>query len=1149
MSRSDNHIDVEALRPEGTEGSGPFGINQETLSALNEDKSSALVARYGGIAGLAVALDTSLTDGVEVDGPSGIDARRSTFGANVHKQLPPKGFFKLWYKALKNPVLIILTVAAVICTVIGSAVESARNKHAYVEGIAIAASVFIVSIVGALTDWQKDRQMQVLNARKSVIEIKVLRGGHQCLCLNTEVVVGDIVLLHTGDKLVADGYCLESNALVIDEASLTGEADPVRKGPADPWIRSGTQVNEGSGSMLVLAVGEASEWGKTMALVQTKTGKTPLQEKLDLLVIAIGKLGVIISLVCFLVLMIRWIVDNGGFPLDLFAEGPLEYFIIAVTIIVVTVPEGLPLAVTIALASTMKAMLKDHNFVRVLSACETMGGATTICSDKTGTLTENRMTVVDGWFAGAATKGLPDWADLPQPLAEAVTENVAVNSSAYLVESEHGGVDFVGNRTECALLMLLRGWGQDYRRKREALAAQLVTVYDFTSARKMSSALVRREGAGLTLLCKGAAEIVVGRCTRYAGAGGAVEDLGEGLRQELLQLVTSMASRGLRTLCLAMRDMDMPEGGARKDSFEEPPETDLTLLCIVGIKDPVRQEVPEAVATCQRAGIVVRMVTGDNIHTACHIARECGILTPDGVAMEGPEFRNMDEAKLRALLPKLQVLARSSPTDKHTLVHNLKLLGEVVAVTGDGTNDAPALKESDVGLAMGIAGTEVAKDAADIVILDDNFSSIVKAVLWGRNVFANIRKFLQFQLTISLVALIVTFIAAVSTGTLALNVLQLLWVNLIMNSFAALAFALEKPGPELMDDEPHGRDSSLVSRTMAKNILVHTLYQSFWLFLIFYGMPRHLPSFRTPTKCEYFQANTNLCCLADSQSCLDTYGGIYQPGETPLCQLSVDGGCVIQEPRPEEYCDGNADGCERWRFMEQTYFEADDEYAEAEYDAQEAVSSMVFNTFICMQLFNFLNARKLRDEYNIFAGLFKGYLFIGILFLIAGLQVLIMFFLQGVFRLQTQSGLQWGISLLIGAGGLPLALIAKFVTRRWFPIKEPTPEELMKKRATFTDPKDLYRRHWWQWLRPPPPKHIRELWKRGESELAKVSGDSALKKSSAGSELKKMSGTPGRKKGGSGDDDTLVKHGSSTLRSPRASSTHRLTRGGSAGIV
>lgn len=354
--------------------------------------------------------------------------------------------------------------------------------------------------------------------------------------------------------------------------------------------------------------------------------------------------------------------------------------------------------------------------MRVLAACETMGGCTNICSDKTGTLTENRMTVTEGWFAGKKFDACPAPGDISGELLKELQTNIALNSKAFLMEGEKGKIEFVGNRTECALLMLMRQWGEDYVAWRANRAADLVQLFGFSSARKMASVLVKREGKYRNYN-KGAAEWVLKLCTSVMTESGASVPLSDAAREELYGVVTAMASRGLRCICLSY--VDWPIEGKPAEFFQSSENLDvgLTAMAIVGIKDPVRKEVPDAVYTCQLAGITVRMVTGDNIHTAKHIARECGILTDEGVALEGPVFRTMPDSELLPLLPTLQVLARSSPEDKLMLVRKLKGLGNVVAVTGDGTNDAPALKESDVGLAMGIAGTEVAKEAADIVIL------------------------------------------------------------------------------------------------------------------------------------------------------------------------------------------------------------------------------------------------------------------------------------------------------------------------------------------------------------------------------------------------------------------------------------------------
>lgn len=448
-----------------------------------------------------------------------------------------------------------LMAAALVSTILGCAVPEEREQHAWTEGVAIWVAVLVVSLVGAGNDWHKDRQFQKLNAQKDIIDVKVIRGGKQTIIKNTDVLVGDLMLLDTGDKVIADGYVVQVYGLTLDEASLTGEADPMKKGEKDPWVRSGTQVTEGSGKILVLATGEQSEWGRTMAMMLDSEAKeTPLQEKLGILATAIGKVGFVVAVICFLVLIIRWMVENKGFPFSKFATGPLEFFIFAVTIIVVAVPEGLPLAVTISLAYSMSKMMKDNNFVRVLAACETMGGATAICSDKTGTLTENRMTVVKGWFSGASYEDVPDPEQLPEPIKDAIVLNCSLNSKAFLTEDPATGVvGFVGNRTECALLVMVKKWGIDYKHIRDLHTSNVVEVFGFTSERKMASVLIRTASGGYRLYNKGAADWVLKRCVASVDGTGRRIPMGEEEREELLQTVTHMASTGLRTLCLTYR--------------------------------------------------------------------------------------------------------------------------------------------------------------------------------------------------------------------------------------------------------------------------------------------------------------------------------------------------------------------------------------------------------------------------------------------------------------------------------------------------------------------------------------------------------------------------------------------------------------------
>jgi len=521
---------------------------------VQDKDASRLEKELGGLSGLASVLSTSLSDGIDPDAEISIEDRKHAFGENVLPQVPAKGFFYLWFSNLKDPIILMLMFAALVSTILGAAVPEEREENSWSEGVAIWVAVFVVSLVGAVNDWHKDRQFQKLNAQKDVIDVKVLRKGIESIVTSTEIVVGDVILLDAGDKVIADLYAIESHSMCIDESSLTGETEPIRKGDSegDCWIRSGTQVSEGSGKGLVLAVGQHSEWGKTMALIVRESGNTPLQEKLGVLATAIGKIGLFVAVICFIVLMIRWLIENSGFPWSEFASGPLNFFIFSVTIVVVAVPEGLPLAVTISLAYSMGKMMKDNNFVRVLAACETMGGATAICSDKTGTLTENRMTVVEAIFADVKYDTIPAADELPQEVKDSIILNVAINSKAFLTMDENGTIGFVGNRTECALLMMIKSWGVEYTEVRESEHHNIAKIYGFTSDRKMASVLLN-DKRGLSLYNKGAADWVLTRCSKYFDKSGIICAIKDTKRKALSNSINEMASRGLRTLCLCRR--------------------------------------------------------------------------------------------------------------------------------------------------------------------------------------------------------------------------------------------------------------------------------------------------------------------------------------------------------------------------------------------------------------------------------------------------------------------------------------------------------------------------------------------------------------------------------------------------------------------
>ncbi len=661
-----------------------------------------------------------------------------------------------------------------------------------------------------------------------------------------ELVVGDIVGLRTGDIIAADGVFISGGNVACDESAMTGESDAVKKNATKPFFLCGTKMVEGEGRMLVTSVGVNTEIGRTKATIEEETtdAQTPLEVKLEKMAKDIGKLGLMVAVATVIVSVIWWIVlnereDKSKRYTKKELVKLLDFFILGVTILVVAIPEGLPLAVTISLAYSMQRMTKDKCLVRKLAACETCGGVTNICSDKTGTLTENKMTTCALWIGGKLHMSIPAASELHGPTVERLCDGIAANSTAFeTVDASTGKLMWTGSKTESALLMLSTQLGRPWEGRRKALITSETVAYPFSSAKKTMVTVIRhpQDPDVMREYAKGAPEILLGYATHYLDESGRAAELTVQRRDEILASIEAMANTGLRTLLLA--DRDFPGCGPQDfPTTSEVPLDRLTVVGVAGIKDPLRQGVPEAVAKCKTAGIFVRMVTGDNVGTAKAIARECGIYT-DGVVLEGPVFRAMSEAERIAVLPKLQVIARSSPTDKYVLVDLLIKLGEVVAVTGDGTNDAAALAKADVGLAMGIAGTQVAKDAADIIILDDNFTSIVRAIMWGRSVYDSIRKFLQFQLTVNVVALVLVFVSACARFSSPLTPVQMLWVNLIMDTFAALALGTEIPTEALLKRKPYGRFESLISRSMIRHILGGAVLQLAVLFILLFLAPR-----------------------------------------------------------------------------------------------------------------------------------------------------------------------------------------------------------------------------------------------------------------------------------------------------------------------
>lgn len=919
----------DALKPDaGSEEAfqpvenNPFAFTPGQLTKMFNPKSLAAFYALGGLVGIEKGLQTNRETGLSVDekhldgavsfeeatakntkaategsgtAPTPVARtntastkanndfadRKRVHGDNRIPEKKGKSFLQLVWITYNDKVLILLSIAAVVSLAIGL-YQTFGTEHdpenpavEWIEGVAIIAAITIVVLVGSLNDWQKERQFAKLNKKKQDRLVKVKRSGATREISVYDILAGDVILLEPGDLVPVDGILIQGYDVKCDESQATGESDIIRKRggdevfnaiengeslkKADPFIQSGARVMEGVGTFMATSTGVHSSYGKTLMALDEDPEITPLQSKLNVIAEYIAKLGGAAGLLLFVVLFIKFLVNlpkNNASPAEK-GQNFLNIFIVVVTIIVVAVPEGLPLAVTLALAFATTRMLKDNNLVRHLKACEVMGNATTICSDKTGTLTQNKMQVVSGTvatshrFGGNEEDSSPGVAAkefvslLSQEIRDVLLKSISLNSTAF--EGEVDGVKtFIGSKTETALLIFAQEFLGMGPVSEERANAKILQLIPFDSGRKCMGVVIQLPNGKARLFVKGASEILLDQCTeilRDPSRDLSTTPLTSENAQTIKGLIENYASRSLRTIGIIYRDFDRwPPKTARRGDGEVKFDDlfkNMTFIGMVGIQDPLREGVADAVRDCQRAGVIVRMVTGDNKMTAQAIATECGILQPDGVVMEGPVFRNLSRLEQEAVIPNLQVLARSSPEDKRILVRRLKDLGETVAVTGDGTNDAPALKLADVGFSMGIAGTEVAKEASAIILMDDNFNSIVKALKWGRAVNDAVKRFLQFQLTVNITAVLLTFITAVSSDKEAsvLTAVQLLWVNLIMDTLAALALATDPPQESVLDRKPERRGSGIISITMWKMIIGQAIYQLVITLLLYYGSP------------------------------------------------------------------------------------------------------------------------------------------------------------------------------------------------------------------------------------------------------------------------------------------------------------------------
>ncbi|KAH9667750.1 calcium-transporting ATPase 9 plasma membrane-type [Citrus sinensis] len=799
-----------------------------------------------------------------------------------------------------------------------------------------------------------------------------MRGGKAVKISIFDVVVGEIVPLRIGDQVPADGVLVTGHSLAIDESSMTGESKIVRKDHKTPFLMSGCKVADGVGTMMVTGVGINTEWGLLMASISEDNGEeTPLQVRLNGVATFIGIVGLAVAFLVLAVLLVRFFTGHttkedgssafvkGRTSVSDAVDGVIKIVTIAtnsraiqVTIVVVAVPEGLPLAVTL--------------------------------TDKTGTLTLNEMTVVEAFIGRKKINPPDDSSQMHSIVISLLSEGIAQNTTGNVFVPKDGeAVEVSGSPTEKAILSWAVKLGMKFDRVRSETTVLHVFPFNSEKKRALSYSIqirchkqfinlhytdlhavnlefwrikVKKQiNSEVHVHWKGAAEMILASCTKYLDTDGQLQSI-DGDEDFFKAAVDEMAARSLRCVAIAYRSCEADEVPTEEESLDKwtLPEEELILLAIVGIKDPCRPGVKDAVKLCRDAGVKVRMVTGDNLQTAKAIALECGILGSDAEAndpniIEGKVFRALSDKEREKVAQEITVMGRSSPNDKLLLVQALRKGGDVVAVTGDGTNDAPALHEADIGLAMGIQGTEVAKENSDIIILDDNFASVVKVVRWGRSVFANIQKFIQFQLTVNVAALLINVVAAISSGDVPLNAVQLLWVNLIMDTLGALALATEPPTDHLMHRLPVGRKEPLITNIMWRNLIVQALYQV-----------------------------------------------------TVLLVLNFKGTSIL-------HLEG-----------------------ERRQHASDVKNTMIFNAFVLSQIFNEFNARK-PDEINVFTGVTKNYLFMGIIGITFVLQIIIIEFLGKFTKTVKLDWKLWLASIGIGLFRWvqllfwPLAVLGKMI--------------------------------------------------------------------------------------------------------------------------
>jgi Ca2+ transporting ATPase len=901
------------------------------LDNIKERKSANLLNKIGGTEGLLTALKVDFEEGLIINNSRDLEYRVRTYGKNDAIVKDPKTLNELILECLEDPMLRILLLAAFVSLIIGVAQQG--WSHGWIEGFSIFLAVFIVVAISSVNNLQKEKQFHKLNQENEKKMVHVKRGRKKIEIPLADILVGDILFLEIGNVISVDSILL-TGSIEVDESSLTGESEKVKKDIQNPFLISGGMVTDGECLAIVCAVGTNSSIGRSKLQMQDSNDKTPLQEKLTDLADKISNYGMILGgLIFFAIFGREFLLRVFYYQTSIFTSSMLDSlvnaFILAVTVIVVAIPEGLPMAVTISLAYSVIKMKEEGNLVRHLDASETMGNVNNVCTDKTGTLTEGNMFVRNFFFSSSnqfskdnvekismsptKSRGLkvfskyninPDETDSLTLLTKAILNNVTAFFDPRKTEVK-------GNSTECAILRFLIDNDVDiennkYKETVNNNEVELVLRVPFKSDNKYMCSVYQDKENILRIYIKGAPEIILNICNRVIWENGKTVNLSEHIYEEFKNEQEKYAQNAERTLALAyfeLTDRNIENIFNEKDLNKLIKEKVFTLIALFGISDPPRTDVVESIKTCHSASVFVRMVTGDNINTALAIAKEVGIvddyeynLSKDRIskegfkeqietmeniaiyALEGKDFHSLsggykvefvdkkikqeddlalmvkpsssssslsskkkkymlkNPEKFAKITKNLKIIARASPDDKFLLVLGLKELKNIVAVTGDGTNDAPALKKSDVGFAMGKKGTDIAKEASDIILLNDTFSSIITAIKYGRNVYDCIRKFVQFQLAVNIVAVFMTLLGGIILADAPLNAIQMLWVNLIMDSFASLALATEDPSEKLLKRKPYPRTEPIITSSMMKNILSQAIFQIILLtILIFWG--------------------------------------------------------------------------------------------------------------------------------------------------------------------------------------------------------------------------------------------------------------------------------------------------------------------------